>query len=106
MVDNLDRNAAGLRFVKRPRDIAVERCPGFFIDLCFKGGLERRVGIVGAQEIGVADEEAFFSSRIVSFEIPEAFRPGNLQTHPSHPTSCQASLADRCMISASHENPL
>ena len=60
MVDDLDRDAPGFGFIEGPRGVAVERCPGFFVDLGFEGGLERRVGIVGAQEIGLADEEAFF----------------------------------------------
>ena len=30
------------------------------VDLGFERGLQRAVGIVGAEEVGVADEEAFF----------------------------------------------
>ena len=60
MVDHLDRDAPGGGFLEGTGGVAVERFPGFFVDLGFEGGLERRVGIVGAQEIGVADEEALF----------------------------------------------
>ena len=49
-----------LRLVERSRRVAVQRRPGFFVDLRFQRGLQRAVGIVGAEEVGVADEEAFF----------------------------------------------
>ena len=38
----------------------MERRPGFCVDLGFERGLQRAVGIVRAEEVGVADEEAFF----------------------------------------------
>ena len=60
MVDHLHRNAAGVGFIEGAGGVAIERGPGFFVDLGLEGGLERAVGIVGAEEIGVADEEAFF----------------------------------------------
>ena len=38
----------------------MERGPGFFVDLGFQRCLQRAVGVVGAEEVGLADEEAFF----------------------------------------------
>ena len=60
MIDHFHRDAAALGFLEWPRCVAVQRRPGFFVDLGFEGGLQRAVGIVGAEEVGVADEEAFF----------------------------------------------
>ena len=43
------------------RDVSLwRRCPGFFVDLRFQSCLERLVGIVRAEEVGMADEEALF----------------------------------------------
>lgn len=47
MVNYFDGDAPGDRFSERSRDIAVERGPGFLIDLGFERGFERFVGIVG-----------------------------------------------------------
>ena len=60
VIDDLHGNAAGCRFVKGPGSVAFERGPGFRVDLGLESGLERAVGIVRAEEIGVADEEALF----------------------------------------------
>src|SRR6266446_6612592 len=60
MVDDLYRNAAGLRFGEWTRSIAVERSPCFFVDLGFQRGLQRAVQIVCAKKIGVPDEETLF----------------------------------------------
>ena len=38
----------------------LQRRPGFGVDLGLERGLERAVGVVRAEEVGVADEEAFF----------------------------------------------
>ena len=41
------------------RDVSLwERLPGVAVDFRLEGGLQRLVGIVGAQKVGVADEEA------------------------------------------------
>ena len=37
----------------------MEGFPGFLVDFGFEGGLEGFVGVVGAEEVGVAHEEAF-----------------------------------------------
>jgi hypothetical protein len=58
VVDHFHGDPAWLRFVEGAWRIAIERCPGFGVDLGFEGRLERAVGIVDAQKIGVADEEA------------------------------------------------
>ena len=57
MVNDFHRDSTGLRLIERTRYVAMERGPSFFVDLGFQRCLERLVGIVGAQEIGVADEE-------------------------------------------------
>ena len=58
MVDHLYGDAAGFGFVEGAGGVAVQRRPGFFVDLGLERGLEGLVGIVCAEEIGVADEEA------------------------------------------------
>jgi hypothetical protein len=60
VVDHLDRDAPGGGLGERAGDVAVEALPGFLVDLGLEGGLERLVGVVGAEEVGVADEEALF----------------------------------------------
>jgi len=50
MVDHLDCNAAGGRLVKGARCIAVQRFPGFFVDLGLEGGLEGGIGIIGTRK--------------------------------------------------------
>jgi len=37
----------------------VEAGPGLRVDLGLKGGLQGLVGVAGAEEVGVADEEGF-----------------------------------------------
>ena len=59
MVYDLHRDAPGLRFGEGPGGVAVKAGPGVFVDFSLKGGLERLVGIVRPQEVGVADEETF-----------------------------------------------
>ncbi len=60
MVDYFHRDAPGLGFVEGAGGVAVEGCPGFGVDFGLEGGFEGFVGIVGAEEVGVADEEGFF----------------------------------------------
>ena len=60
MVNDFDRDTAGFRFLKGTRGVAVERGPGFFVDFGLEGSLQSAVGIVRAEEVGVADEEALF----------------------------------------------
>lgn len=60
MVDDLHRNPPRLRLLERTRGVAVQCRPCFRVDLRLQRGFERAVGVVGAEEVGVADEEAFF----------------------------------------------
>ena len=60
MIDDLHRNPPCRGLVKRPGGVAIQRCPGFCIYLRFQGGFQRFVRVVGAEEVGLADEEAFF----------------------------------------------
>ena len=58
VVDDLDGDAAGFGLGEGAGGVAVERRPGVGVDLGFEGGLEGLVGVTGAEEVGVADEEA------------------------------------------------
>ncbi len=60
MVDYFQGDAAALGLVEGARGVAVEGGPGVGVDLCFQRGLQGAVGVVGAQEIGVANKEALF----------------------------------------------
>src|SRR5262245_34069182 len=60
VVDYFYGYAAGLGLLKRPGSVAVQRSPRVGIDFGFERGSEGAVGIVLAEEIGVADEETFF----------------------------------------------
>ena len=79
MVDHLDRNATGGGLIEGTRGIAMQRFPGFFVDLGFEGGLEARIGIIGAQEIGMPDEEALFV--IVGIDEPAGNAFGAVTAH-------------------------
>ena len=59
MVDDLDRDASGFGFGEGAGGIAVQGVPGLGVDLGLEGGFQGLVGIVGSQEVGVANEEAF-----------------------------------------------
>src|SRR4051812_6287456 len=60
VIDHLYCNSTGLRLFKLARRVAVEGGPGFFVNLGLQRRLQRAVRIVGTEEVGVADEEAFF----------------------------------------------
>jgi hypothetical protein len=57
VVDHLDGDAAARGAREGPRDGRVQRGPGGLVDVGAEGALELVVWIVGAQEVGVADEE-------------------------------------------------
>ena len=59
MIDDLHCNSARFWFVEWTRGIAVQCLPRFLIDLGFQGRLQSAVRIILAEEVGVADEEAF-----------------------------------------------
>ena len=58
VVDDLDGNPARRGPVERPREVASERRPGVLVDLGLEGRFQGLVGVAGAKEVGVADEEA------------------------------------------------
>ena len=58
-----------LRLVERARGVAVQGRPGLLVDLGLERRLQRAVGIVRAEEVGVADEEALLVVVDVVFEI-------------------------------------
>jgi len=53
MVDDLDGDTAGLRFLEWPADGRIEGRPDFFVYLGFQGRLKPLVRVVAAEEIGV-----------------------------------------------------
>src|SRR3972149_8513246 len=57
MVDDLDGDAAGWRAREGPRDGRVQGSPGGLVDVGAEGALELVVGVVAAEEVGVAHEE-------------------------------------------------
>ena len=59
MVDHLHRDLPAGRLRKRPALCAVKRRPGRFVDFGLQGALQFFVGLIGAGEVGLADEEAF-----------------------------------------------
>lgn len=58
MVDHLDGDAAAFGFGEGYGGVTVEGGPGFRIDLGLQGGLQALVGVVLAEEVGLAHEEA------------------------------------------------
>ena len=58
MIDDFDCYAAGGGFVEGAGGVAVEGGPGLLVDFCFERGFQGFVGVIGTQEIGMADEEA------------------------------------------------
>ena len=60
VVDDFYSDPPGLRFVEGAGGVAVEGGPGLVVDLGFEGRFQGAVGIVGTEEVGVADEEALF----------------------------------------------
>ena len=79
VVDDLHGDAAGFGFVQRAGYVAAEGGPGFFVDLGFERRLERLVGIIRAQEVGVADEEALFV--VVGVDEPAGDAIGAVADH-------------------------
>ncbi len=58
MIDNFDSDLSRRGWLEGVALGAVEGRPLGFIDLGAEGALELGVGVVGAEEVGVADEEA------------------------------------------------
>ena len=59
VVDDFDGDAAGWGLGEGAGRVAVQGGPGFLVDFGFEGGFQRLIGIIGAEEVGVADEKAF-----------------------------------------------
>ena len=59
MIDHFHGDTAGGGLGERDGGVAVERLPGFLIDFGLEGGFEALVGVVLAEEVGLAHEEAF-----------------------------------------------
>ena len=59
MVDHLHRDAARLGLVEGAGGVAVQAGPGVLVDFGLEAVFEGGVGVAGAKEVGVADEEAF-----------------------------------------------
>ena len=78
MIDDLDREAAGLWLVERARGVVVQRLSGLRVDLRLQRRLQRLVGVVGAEEIGVADEAAVFV--VIGVDEPAREALGTLST--------------------------
>src|SRR5688572_33501537 len=57
VVDGFDGDLTGLRYREGAADGLVEGGPGGFVDLGAEGSFELVVGLGGAGEVGVADEE-------------------------------------------------
>ena len=70
VIDDLDGDAARGRAVEGAGPVAVQGLPGVAVDFGLEGGLERLVGVVGAEEVGVADEEALLV--VVGVDEPAA----------------------------------
>ena len=54
--------------------------PSFFVDLRLESSLKRAVGVVGAEEVGVADEEAFLI--VVGVDEPAGDTVGPIAERP------------------------
>ena len=60
VVDHLHRDSAWFGLGKEAGCAAVQRCPSFGVDFGLDCDLERAIGVVGTQEVGVLNEETFF----------------------------------------------
>lgn len=58
VIDDLHGNAASFGSVEGAGGVTVEGSPGVCIYLGFESGLESFIGIISAEEIGMADEKA------------------------------------------------
>jgi len=60
MVYHFHGNPSRLGLGKGSGGVAIQRFPGFLVDFGFEGGFQGFVRVIRAEEVGVADEEAFF----------------------------------------------
>ncbi len=79
MVDDLDGDTAGGGFGEGAGGVAVEGGPGVGVNLGLERCLECLVGVVGAEEVGVADEEALLV--VVGIDEPAGDAVGAVAAH-------------------------
>src|SRR5713101_7042255 len=79
VVDDLHGDAARPGLVEGTRGVAVQGGPGRVVDLGLERGLQRAVGVVGAEEVGVADEEALLV--VVGVDEPAGDAVGPVAAH-------------------------
>jgi len=77
MINHLDRDLAGLGFLKRDGGVGVQRAPGGLVDLGAQGAFEFVVGFVGAGEVGVADDETSTTSSVIPSSVKQKCRFGS-----------------------------
>lgn len=73
VIDDFDCYAAALGFLEGAGGVAVKSSPGKFVDFDFERGLEGAVGVVGAEDIGLEDEEVLATDSGVSRTEGTAF---------------------------------
>src|SRR5713101_5004422 len=79
VVDDLHGDAARSGLVEGTRRVAVQGGPGRLVDLGLERGLQRAVGVVRPQEVGVADEEALLV--VVGVDEPAGDAVGPVTAH-------------------------
>jgi len=79
VVDHLHRDAARLWFVEGTGSVAAQGGPSVFVDFGSEAVFEGVVGVAGAEEVGVADEEAFLI--VVGVDEPAGDALGTVGAH-------------------------
>src|SRR5579884_4016622 len=79
MIDDLHGDAARPRLIERARSVAVQRRPRLFVDFRLEGGLQSFIGIVSAEEVGLAHKEALLV--VVGVHEPAGDSLGSVAAH-------------------------
>ena len=79
MVDHLHRDPARFGLVEGAGGVAAQCGPGVFVDFGSEAVFERVVGVAGAEEVGVADEETFLV--VVGVDKPTGDALGTVGSH-------------------------
>jgi hypothetical protein len=99
MIDHLHRDAAARRPRERAGGVGIKRRPRILVDIGLQCGLQALVGIVRAEEIGVADEKAFLV--IVGVDEPSGDALGVVGSRiVSRFSALWAPAVRRCSIAA------